>query len=685
MTDVSGKHISKIGVDLGGTFTDLFSYDAENKTRLCAKVPSTPDDFTRGVLGAIEDSGVNINKIDYFIHGTTIATNAAIEKTYGVTPFITTKGFRDFTLIGKYHRESLFDPYQKKPEPLVKRRHIFEITGRLDSSGNVVEPLDAREIESLAQKIREMGVSSVAVGLLNSYANPSHEEEVKAILEKNIPNLFVSLSSTIPKFRALGRFSTAIMRACLQPVVKKYLDKLHERLNEKGFRGRLMMVTNNGGMIDAKLAIERPELLLTSGPASGVSAAMFISESVGNDDLITMDMGGTSCDVSIIEKGQPLITSEYELCFDQPVNVPMLDIRTIGAGGGSIAWIDEGGSLRVGPRSASSFPGPACYGRGGKLPTVTDANIVLGRINDSRIFGKKIHLDVEASKKALESLSPKTGLDLIEIASGILTIVNESMAAALKLVSLDRGRDPREFCLVAFGGAGALHAPFLAQTMGVKKVVIPGDSGIFSAFGAVIMDFKHDYEETFYSPLNEIDLNILNKRYYELDQKSLDSMELQGIDKERIKIYRSSQMRFVGQTYEVETSIPNGTIESHELETITNNFYNEHEKEYGLADRNLPVAFVNLRSTVIGEVDRPNIEMLHANRKMTEEVRLGSRSVYFDGSGFIETEVFDRRMLPVETRVNGPAVIEDEASTTIVAPGMTAQIDGCKNIIINLN
>jgi len=683
--DIMEKHISKIGVDVGGTFTDLFSYDAEGRTTLCAKVLSTPDNYTAGVIRAISESGVDVKKIDYLIHGSTIATNSAIERTYPITPFITTKGFRDFILIGRYHRRSLFDPYQKKPEPLVKRRYIFEVSERLNSSGEVIEPLNIGEVESIAKKIIDLGVKSVAVGLLNSYANPINEEEIKALIKQLDPKIFVSLSSTISKFRALNRFITAVIRACLQPVVKTYLESLYSRLKEKSFQGRFMVVTNNGGMIDAKVAIGRPELMLTSGPASGVNAAMFISEGLGNKDSITMDMGGTSCDVSIIEKAQPLVTSEYELDFDIPVSVPMLDIRAIGAGGGSIAWIDEGGSLKVGPRSAGSFPGPACYARGGFQPTVTDANLLLGRINKRQIFGKEVQLDIRASEKAIKTLSHQVGLDLIQTADGILTIVNENMAAALKQVSLDRGRDPRDFCLVAFGGAGPMHAAFLAKTMSINKVIIPRDAGILSAFGGIVMDFKHDYEKTFYCPINNVDYASLNKRYRELGQKVFESIVQQGIHKKRIKVNRSAQMRFVGQTYEVETPIPDGKIGPKEMETIRINFYNEHEKEYGLADRELPIAFVNLRSTAIGKVEKPSFEVSHIENETTENIQVVVRSVYFKDYGFTQTEVFDRRFLPTGFRVNGPAIIEDDLSTTVIAHEMIAEIDGYGNIIIFIN
>jgi N-methylhydantoinase A len=675
----------KLGVDVGGTFTDLFAYDDEGERRLISKVPSTPDDFTLGVIRAISNAGIDTKYIDFLIHGSTIATNATIERTYPVTPFITTKGFRDLMLIGRYHRKSLYDPYQKAPTPFVGRRHLFEISERIESSGGIIEALNTKEAESISKKIRALQVSSVSVGFMNSYVNSVHEEKMKNILETLNPGIFVSLSSTIPKIRSLGRFATAILRACLQPVVKDYLNKLMDRLSDQGFSGRLLIVTNNGGMIDGKLAVQRPELMLTSGPASGVNAALSTAESIHEKNLITIDMGGTSCDVSIIENGQPLITSEYEIEWDYPVIVPMLDIRTIGAGGGSIAWIDEGGSIRVGPRSAGSVPGPACYGRGGTKPTVTDANLLLGRISPKQVFGNEIRIDLEAGQAAIKTVADQIGLDLIKTASGIITIVNENMAASLKQVSLDRGRDPRDFSLVAFGGAGPMHAAFLAKTMGIRQVIIPRDSGVFSAYGGVMMDFKHDYEKTFYSPIQGVDLQLLNRQYQELDQKTLNAMREQGVANEKVKIIRSAQIRYIGQTYEVETPVPCGEIGVKGLEEILSNFHNEHAKEYGFSEKRFPTAFVNLRSTAIGVVDKPKFGGLNSRNELADNAHIENRDVFFEDYGFITTEVFDRKFLPTGFRIKGPAVVEDISSTTVIPPEMQAEIDGYGNLIVSVN
>lgn len=675
----------KLGVDVGGTFTDLFAYDERGNRKIISKVPSTPEDFTIGVLRAITNAEIDIKSIDFLIHGSTIATNATIERTYPVTPFITTKGFRDFTLIGRYHRKSLYDPYQIQPSPLVRRRHIFEISERVTSRGEIIEPLNIKEAKSLARKIKSVGVRNVAVGFQNSYANPVHEERMKTILESIHPDIFVSLSSTIPKIRSLGRFTTAILRACLQPVARGYMDRLTDRLTQEGFRGRLMIVTNNGGMIDGSLAVQRPELMLTSGPASGVNAALFIAESTGKKNLISLDMGGTSCDVSIIENGQPLVTSEYEIEWDRPVIVPMLDIRTIGAGGGSIAWIDEGGSIRVGPRSAGSVPGPACYGRGGTKATVTDANLLLGRIRPKQVFGNEIHIDVEAGKKAIKTLADQIGLDLIKTASGIITIVNENMAASLKQVSLDRGRDPRDFCLVAFGGAGPMHSAFLAKTMGIQQVIIPGDSGVFSAYGGVVMDFKHDYEKTFYYPIEGIDLDLLNRQYEELDRKVMDIMREQRVPREKIQIIRSAQIRYIGQTYEVETPVPAGKIGLKEVENILLDFHNEHAKEYGFSEKKFPAAFVNLRSTALGKVDKPKFELSLGKGELTDHMRIEKREVFFEEHGFMMTEILDRQFLPPGFRINGPAIVEDQSSTAVIPPEMAGEVDDYGNIIINVN
>lgn len=675
----------RLGVDVGGTFTDLFAYSDNGRRKLISKVPSTPDDFTVGVLRALSSANIDMEEIEFLIHGSTIATNATIERTYPVTPFITTKGFRDFTLIGRYHRRSLYDPYQTKPVPIVRRRHIFEMSERITSQGEVIQPFNIKEARSLLRRVEALGAKSVAVGFMNSYANSSHEEEMKAVLKGINPDIFVSLSSTVPKIRSLGRFTTAILRACLQPVVQNYLTRLKDRLVQQGFQGQLLIVTNNGGMIDAELAVQRPELLLTSGPASGVNAALFVAANTGKGNLITMDMGGTSCDVSIIEDGQPLIASEYEIDWDIPVVVPMLDIRTIGAGGGSIAWIDEGGSLRVGPRSAGSLPGPACYGKGGTKPTVTDANLLLGRLGSKQILGNEIHIDVEAGRRAIETVANQIGLDFIKTAAGIITIVNENMAASLKQVSLDRGRDPRDFSLVAFGGAGPMHAAFLAKTMGINQVIVPKDSGVFSAFGGVVMDFKHDCEKTFYSAIDQVDLESLNRQYQELDGKVLEVMREQGIPNEKVEIIRSAQIRYVGQTYEVETPVPSGRIDSKELEKILSDFHVEHRKEYGFSERKFPAAFVNLRSTAIGKVDKPNFEEVHGKKYVPEQARVEKRDVFFENHGFVTAKILDRTSLSVGSHINGPVVIEDLSSTAIIPPDMNGEVDPYGNLIVNVN
>jgi len=681
-TSFGGGDILKLGVDVGGTFTDLFAYGDEGRRKWISKVPSTPDDFTVGVLRAISSAGIEIPQIEFLIHGSTIATNATIERTYPIAAFITTKGFRDFTLIGRYHRRSLYDPYQTKPVPIVRRRHIFDLPERVSARGEVLRPFPLKEARSIAKKVKSIGARSVAVGFMNSHANSAHEDKMRAVLEEVDPGIFVSLSSTIPKIRSLGRFTTAILRACLQPVVQNYLDRLKGRLSQQGFRGQLMIVTNNGGMIDGRLAVQRPELMLTSGPASGVNAALFISETAGQKNLITMDMGGTSCDVSMIENGQPLITSEYEIDWDIPVVVPMLDIRTIGAGGGSIAWVDEGGSIRVGPRSAGSLPGPACYGKGGIRPTVTDANLVLARLSSKQVFGDEIRVDPEAAKKAIKTVADQIGLNMIETAAGIITIVNENMAASLKQVSLDRGRDPRDFSLVAFGGAGPMHAAFLAKAMGIREVIVPKDSGVFCAFGGMVMDFKHDCEKTFYSPFEAVDLKSLNRHYEELDRRVLEILRKQGVPKEKIQIIRSAQIRYVGQTYEVETPVPGGRITSTELESVLSNFHIEHAKEYGFAEKKFPAAFVNLRSTGVGIVDKPRFEHETEKARSLERARIEKRKVFFENHGFITTEILNRLFLPAGCRIKGPAIIEDPSSTAIIPPDMKGKVDPYGNLII---
>ncbi len=443
----------RIGVDVGGTFTDLFGWDDATGRRVTAKVLTTKHDRSEGVLRAVRAAEIPFHEISHLLHGTTTATNALIERSCPDAALVTTEGFRDTIEIGRQHRKHLYDPYQTKPKPIVKRRYRFTVPERMSARGERLRPLDEEAARQVARRIAEAGIGSVAVAFINSYVNPAHERRMRELVLEQDPKAHVVLSAeTRPVFREQGRFSTTAIRAAVMPVMGEYLDRLERGLVAQGFHGRLLILKSNGGVMGVSLAKENPQELIESGPAGGVAYAAYLSAATGFPNVIHTDMGGTSFDASIVENGKGLITRSYELEWEVPLIVPMLDIHSIGAGGGSIGWIDEGGSLRVGPRSAGSDPGPACYGRGGTEATITDANLILGRLEPT--LGNKFLLDRDAAERAVERLAGRIGLTTLQTAEGMIRITSESMAQAVKMVLVARGRDPRDFVLASFGGQG---------------------------------------------------------------------------------------------------------------------------------------------------------------------------------------------------------------------------------------
>ena len=597
----------RVGVDVGGTFTDLFAWDAqapEDRRVREAKVLSTPADPSIGVLRVLEAARIDPGQIATIIHGTTIATNALIERRYAEPALVTTEGFRDVLEIGRQRRQRLYDPYQVKVPPLIERSRRFTVSERMSARGSTVEPLDRDEARRVAERIAQAGIRSVAVAFINAYSNGRHEEEMRDILLEAIPDAAIALSSqTRPKMRELGRFVTTAIRAALLPTVGDYLGRLEGKLAEAGCTAPLFIIKSNGGMMSADIARQRPEELIESGPAGGVAAGSYLSELLDAPSMIITDVGGTSFEASLMEDGVGLVTDEYEIEWERPVITPMLDIRSIGAGGGSIAWIDDGGSLRVGPQSAGADPGPACYGRGGTRPTVTDANLVLGRIDPT--LGGKLRLDPDAAARAIQTVADPLGMSVVHCAEGITEIVSENMAAAIRMVSTDRGRDPRDHVLVAFGGAGGLHAHHIARSVGIERVLVPGFAGVGSAFGAITMDIRHDVEATFYAPTTEVVVGELNDAYAALERDVTALLEADGVERADMTLERSAQMRYVGQSYEVTTPVPSGDLDADAVTTIAEAFNDVHEQEYGVSSDTFTVAFVTLRVTGVGRTANP--------------------------------------------------------------------------------
>jgi N-methylhydantoinase A len=495
----------RIGIDVGGTFTDLFAVNEQGRETRTAKVLSTKHRLVESVLGALKQTGIKPGEVAEIVHGSTTATNALIERSFPTAAMITTEGFRDTIEIGRQRRERLYDPYQVKERPLIPRRLRFALNERMSAQGEIVRPLDEKAARGVIGQALAQGAETIAVCFINAYVDGRHERQVRELIQEIAPKVRVAISSeTRPQFRELGRFMTTVVRAVLLPVMAGYLQDLEQELAKWGFKGSLLIIKSNGGVMGVASAIERPEELIESGPAGGVAYASALSRSTREAaKVIHTDMGGTSFDVAVVEDGEGLITNSYELRWEMPIITPMLDIRSIGAGGGSIAWIDEGGSLRVGPRSAGSDPGPACYGKGAKDATVTDANLLLGRLEPT--LGGKMVLDREAAHRAVAEIGKYVGLEPIAAAEGIVSICTENMAQAIRLALAERGRDPRDFALASSGGAGAMHACWIARSLGIPTVIVPAYAGVASAYGATRMDLRHDLERFFYSPVADTD------------------------------------------------------------------------------------------------------------------------------------------------------------------------------------
>ncbi|OIK10867.1 hypothetical protein BIV60_19680 [Bacillus sp. MUM 116] len=677
----------RVGIDVGGTFTDLFAWDDGVKGQTSvrtAKVLSTPKDPVIGFMNALSNAGIKPSEIGTIIHGTTIGTNALIERKYPEPALITTAGFRDTIEIGRQRRRHLYDPYQVKSRPIINRSRRFTVTEKLSVDGSTVKPLDREEARKTAEHIASLGIKNIAIAFINSYVSGRHEQEMREIILDVIPDARVALSSeTRPKIRELGRFVTTAIRASLYPIVSDYFSRLEERLKEEGSTAPIFIVKSNGGMMRSSTAKERPEELIGSGPAGGVAAGAFLSNLLNIKDMIITDVGGTSFEACLMENGRGLVTDEYELEWDMPIITPMLDIRSIGAGGGSIAWIDQGGSLRVGPQSAGADPGPACYGRGGTRPTVTDANLVLGRLNPT--LNGKFKLDYVAAVTAIQTVADPLGLTVHECAEGIIEIVCENMAGAIRMVSTDRGRDPRDQTLVAFGGAGAMHAFKVARAAGINRILVPPFAGVACAFGGTTMEVRHDLESTFYAPVDGLDSKQLNIALTKLEHECRELLKDDGILDDQMTFERNALMRYIGQSYEVATPVPNGELDEKAIAGVAAAFHKEHKREYGVASEDFPVAFVTLRLTGYGQVAKPSAKDLKAalgNERMGKDsVSKNQREVYFDGQQYT-VDVYNSTQLNCDQKIQGPAVIEQPDSEIILPHSAEANVDQYGNIII---
>lgn len=685
-----------IGVDVGGTFTDLVYCNLETGDLAIHKVSTTPDDPSRGVMRGVQDIcdqvGIAPSEISQVFHGTTTATNAALEGKGAVAGMITNDGFRDILHIGRHQRPQHYSIQQDIPwqsRPLIKRRHRLTVGGRLGPpDGRELEPLDEVGVRAAAKKLKSDGVQSVAICFLFSYLNPAHELRAKEIVEEVMPEAFVTTSALVsPQFREFERFTTAALAAFVGPKVKKYIADLGAALHGLGIKGDLRVMASNGGAATPAMVSERPALTLLSGLAAGVLGGGWIGAQCGRNRLITFDIGGTSADIGIVVDGQ---CAEADARSTEiagfPLLQPMLDIHTIGAGGGSIAHKDRGGAFRVGPQSAGAEPGPAAYGRGGTLPTVTDANLVLGRLEPEDFLGGAMTLDPVAAERAVAEFAQTVGLPLLEAAEGILTIVNANMANAIRSRTVQKGIDPRGFALVAMGGAGPLSGAEVAAMLSIPEVIVPPYPGITSAMGLLTTDLKYDAIRTQFQVSTKIDQARLMR---DLDAMAVDltgRFDADDVPVESRAFQRVADLRYVGQGYELRVALPGGEVSDAMLAELWEAFHQAHAREYGHAFRDSPIELVNIR--LVGTATLPKLERLVSPSGGSLEAALVRRkpSVFRTASGLetFDTPVYRRTLLPAGTPFDGPAILLQTDSTTIVPPCAVAEIDPSGSVLIRM-
>ena len=678
----------RLGIDIGGTFTDLVLLDEDTGQSLVVKVPSRPDDPAGALLSAatraIDQAEIQPDQVSLLNHGTTIVTNAVLEGKLARTALISTAGFRDVLEIGRHLRLDMYDLNQDKPVAIVSRELRFEVEERMAPDGSVLVPLDERSMQLAVESVKNSDVQAVAVSLLHSYANADHEIAMKAVLEDALPGISVSVSSDICReIREFERTSTVTINAAAMPVVSQYLEELARRITDLLPEAQVLLMQSNGGSISVGAARQTPGHLIYSGPAAGVLACQYVGRMTERDNLLGFDMGGTSTDISLIYRGEPLMTTEADV-GGYPVKLPVLDINTIGAGGGSIAWIDSGGALRVGPQSAGADPGPVAYGKGGTEPTVTDANLVLGRFSPDRFLGGELALDPEASLEAIrKNIAEPLGLSPIAAAAGILRVANANMARALKVSSAERGYDPREFALIAFGGGGPVHAAALAHEVGFPTVLIPEVPGAFSAYGLLIADIRHDFVRSYVSRADSADLQTLADCYSEMQSLAEEAMAQDTIDLEDQEFIRTADVRYVGQAYEVNVPLPIGDVSVELVDGLVENFHAEHQRQFAHSSLEDPVEIVNLRLVAIGRVQAPELKKRSAEEKPAAAA--GHRRVYFEAfEDFVDCPIYERAGLTPGTNIDGPVIVEQLDCTTVVHPGQRLTVDEWGNLEINL-
>jgi N-methylhydantoinase A len=676
----------RLAADIGGTFTDIAVFDEKSGKLTFGKALSTPSHLVEGISAGVAKAGSDYRSAGLFLHGSTVAINTMLERTGAKTALLITEGFRDIYEIGRINRPDAYNLFFRKHVPLIERALRFEVHERMLADGEIDKPLDEAEIAALGQKLERLGIEAVAILFLNCYANADHERRAKAILEKNHPSMFVSASHELSQeYREFERSSTVAANAYIGPKVRRYIGEIDSHMRKAGFAGSFLVVQSTGGLYESEQAQNECVRMLESGPAAGVIGTQALCRALKIDNAIAFDMGGTTAKAGVIYQGESLTTGAaliggYETAL--PIQIAMMDIFEVSAGGGSIARVEDG-SLRLGPQSAGASPGPACYGLGGTEPTVTDANLVLGRLGADRFLGGEMKLDIAGAERALKTrIGEPLGMSAVEAADGILRIAATTMSFAVKGVTTERGLDAGDFVLFAYGGAGPLHAVEVAREIGMRNVIVPFAPGVFSAFGMLFADLRYDYVRTWFTPLEDANFGEIEKVYRELEQQGRDALATASVKPQKIEIKRAADMRYVGQEHAVTVDLPMSVFTRKDPKAIKRHFDEQHAQRYGTSAPAERAEIVSLRSTVTGLMRKPPQRKLARGQKAPAKAAFsGKRNVYYGGK-WHATPTYRREALAAGNRIKGPALIEEYASTTVLMPGDVMGVDALGNLVI---
>ena len=692
-TRQTGKPLSRtrLAADIGGTFTDVAAFDEKSGRMLLGKALSTPSNLEQGITKGVEKANARYSDAALFLHGSTIAINTMLERTGAKTALLITEGFRDIYEIGRINRPDAYNLFFRKHVPLVERALRFEVKERMTAEGEVYIPLDEAGVHAVCDRLEALAVEAVAILLLHCYRNPDHEQRVKRIVRERLPRAFVSASHELSQeYREFERCSTVVANAYLGPIVSRYIANIDAHIKESGFKGSFLLVQSTGGLYESHQAQGQCVRMLESGPAAGVIGAQALCREMDLGDAVAFDMGGTTAKAGVIYKGEVLTTGAALIGgYNQalPVQIPMVDVFEVGTGGGSIALVDDSGALRVGPQSAGAEPGPACYGLGGTRPTVTDANLVLGRLGADRFLGGEMKLDVQAAERAIqEHVAKPLGVDVIHAADGILRIAVTSMSYAVKAVSTERGLDAAAFSLIAYGGAGPLHASAIAREIGQQRFIVPRAPGHFCAFGMLFSDLRYDYVKTWFTRLDDAPFAEIERIYEAMIAEGRKAVDGSGIRPSRVSVAYAADMRYVGQEHPVTVDLSPSVFKRRDREAIKKHFDEVHQLRYGTCAPEERAEIVSLRATVTGVMKKPPLERFpRGARSPVAAAERGRRKVYFAELGkAVFTPTFARDALRAGNRIEGPALIEEHASTTVVLPGDRLQVDEFGNLVIEV-